>query len=263
MSFQPVIPFGGYTGWRMLERTMERQQEAFNQSKTVQRDLDYFAEKIGGVTSAEELVADYRLLKVALTAFGLQDDIGNKFFIRKILSEGTTAKDALANKLADKTYYKLAEAFGFGGVGLPHTQDSGFADKISEAYRTRSFELAVGEQNDSMRLALNLQRELADLAGSSLGEDAKWFSVMGSSPLREVFDTAFDLPDSFAALDLDRQLKIYKEKAEKLFGDSTLSQFADAGQREELIKRFMVRSEISSGISGYTPAHVALTLLGG
>lgn len=263
MSFQPVVPFGGYTGWRILERTMERQQEAFNQSKTVQRDLDYFAEKIGGVTSAEDLVGDYRLLKVALTAFGLQDDIGNKFFIRKILSEGTSAPDALANKLADKTYYKLADAFGFGGVGLPHTQDSGFAEKIADAYRTRSFEMAVGEQNSDMRLALNLNRELADLAASGVGEDAKWFSVMGSEPLRKVFDTAFGLPTAFAALDIDRQLAVYKEKAEKLFGDSSVSQFADPGQRDDLIKRFLVRSEINSGVTGYSPAHVALTLLGG
>ncbi|TCP39113.1 DUF1217 domain-containing protein [Rhodovulum marinum] len=263
MSFQPVVPIGGYAGWRFLERTMERQQEVFNQSTVMQRDLDYFAEKIGDVRTAEDLVGDYRLLKVALGAFGLQDDIGNKFFIRKILSEGTTADDALANKLADKSYFKLAEAFGFGELGLPNTRDEGFADTIAEAYRTRSFEIAVGEQNDDMRLALNLERELAPLAEGSSSGDAKWFSVMGSEPMRAVFDTAFGLPDSFAALDLDKQLEVYRDKAEAIFGDSELDQFADPEKREELVKLFLIRSEISSGFAGYSPAQTALTLLGG
>ncbi|MGC9418334.1 MAG: DUF1217 domain-containing protein [Rhodovulum sp.] len=263
MSFQPVVPVGGYVGWRFLERTMERQQEVFNQSTVMQRDLDYFAEKIGDVRTAEDLVGDYRLLKVALGAFGLQDDIGNKFFIRKVLSEGTTANDALANKLADKTYFNLAEAFGFGDIGLPNTMESGFAEKIAEAYRTRSFEVAVGEQNSDMRLALNVERELSTLSEKDTGEEAKWFSVMGSEPLRQVFDIAFGLPESFASLDLDRQLAVYREKADDIFGSSDVAQFADPEKRDELVKLFLIRSEVRSGLAGYSPAQTALTLLGG
>lgn len=263
MSFQPFLPVGGYAGWRFLERTMERQQDVFNKSATMQRDLDYFAEKIGDVRSADQLVGDYRLLKVALGAFGLQDDIGSKFFIRKILSEGTSAPDALANKLADKSYFKLAEAFGFGEIGLPNTRNPGFAETIAEAYRTRSFERAVGEQNGDMRLALNLERELPALATRKISEEAKWFSVMGSQPLRRVFDITFGLPDSFAALDLDRQLEVYREKSAAMFGSSDPAQFADPDTREKLIKTFLIRSEIRTGFSGYSPAQTALTLLGG
>lgn len=262
MSFQPVVPFSGYTGWRFLERTMERQQAAFDQSATVQKDLDYFAEKIGEIDSAEALVKDYRLLKVALTAFGLQDDIGNKYFIRKVLEESTTASDSLANKLADKSYLNLAKAFGFGDLGGPRTSLSDFAEEIADQYRTRSFELAVGEQDDSMRLALNLERELGSLAAQDSSDESQWFSVMGSEPLRAVFDTAFGLPDSFAMLDLDRQLEVYRERSESLFGDSTLAQFADPEKREELIKVFLVRNEVSAG-AGMTAAQTALTLLGG
>lgn len=262
MSFQPVLPLSGYAGWRFLGRTMERQQAAFNESATLQRELDYFAEKIGEVESAEALVADRRLLTVALGAFGLQDDIGNRFFIRKVLEEGATAPDALANKLADKTYLKLAEAFGFGGAGAPRTQQEGFAEEIAAAYRSRSFERAVGEQDDAMRLALNLERELADLAQRPIGDEAQWFSVMGSEPLRAVFDTAFGLPDAFAALDLDRQLEVYRSRAEALFGDSALDQFADPAKREELVKLFLLKSEAAAS-GAMSSAQTALTLLGG
>ncbi|MBN2906221.1 MAG: DUF1217 domain-containing protein [Rhodobacteraceae bacterium] len=262
MSFQPVLPMGGYVGWRFLERTMERQQTAHDQSPALVRDLDYFAEKIGSIDSAEALVADRRLLKVALGAFGLQDDISNTFFIRKVLAEGAVAPDALANKLADKSYLNMAEAFGFGGNAPPGTQTEGFADKIATAYRARSFEVAVGEQDESMRLALNLERELATLAARDIGDEAQWFSVMGSEPLRQVFDTAFGLPDAFAALDLDRQLEVYRHRAEAMFGDTTLAQFNDPERREALVKTFLLRAEAASGGS-YSPAQTALTLLGG
>ncbi|MCO8143811.1 DUF1217 domain-containing protein [Rhodovulum tesquicola] len=263
MSFQPILPVGGYAGWRFLERTMERQQEAFDKSATVQRDIDYFAEKIGKVTNADEIVSDYRLLKVALGAFGLQDDIGSKFFIRKILSEGTSAPDALANKLADKSYFKLAEAFGFGGSGPPRTQEPGFADRIAKAYRERSFEVAVGEQNNDMRLALNIGRELGGIAGGEQSDRAKWFSVLGSGPMRQVFDKAFGLPTAFAAIDLDRQVEVYREKAKAMFGSSEAAQFTDPDKRDKLIKMFLIRSEIAAGFGGTSPGQTALTLLRG
>ncbi|ARE40395.1 Flagellar basal-body rod protein FlgF [Rhodovulum sp. P5] len=263
MTYTPVVPMSGIAGWTFLERTRDLQQQAYNQSQTVQNDVEYFAENIGKVETAEQLVSDYRLLKVALGAFGLQDEIANKFFIQKVLADGVLADDALANKVADKTYYKLSEAFGFNSLTGPETQTEGFAEKITDAYMTRSFEIAVGEQDNAMRLAMNLDRDLADLAESDMSENARWYSIMGSEPLREVFDTAFGLSDYFAALDVDKQLETYRDKADAYFGDEGVSQFADDEKRQELINLFLARSEIASGISGYSPAHTALALLGG
>ena len=74
MSFQPVIPLGGYAGWTFLQRTREAQQQAFETSPQLARDVTYFEEKIGGITSAGDLVDDRRLLRVALGAFGLDDE---------------------------------------------------------------------------------------------------------------------------------------------------------------------------------------------
>ena len=86
--FQPVIPSGGISGWRFLQRTYDAQLETFGQSAQIQRETDHFKEKIAGITTAEDLVADRQLLTVALGAFGLSDDIDNKFFIKKMLECG-------------------------------------------------------------------------------------------------------------------------------------------------------------------------------
>ncbi|KGB83617.1 flagellar protein [Rhodovulum sp. NI22] len=261
MSFLPVVPMGGYAGWRFLERTIETQKAAHDEAAAMKRDTAYFRENIGKVTSAEALVADHRLLSVALGAFGLDDDIGNMFFIQKILSDGTQSDDALANKIADKSYRKFSEAFGFGDFAVPNTQLSDFPDRIIAAYQTRQFEIAVGDQNADMRLALHMTRELGTLASADSGDDTKWYSVMGSEPLREVFETAFGLPDSFAALDIDKQMEVFRTRTERAFGDGEISQFSDPEKMDELLRLFLVRSELAASAAGFSPAQTALTLL--
>ena len=260
MSFAPVIPFGGYAGWKFLARTGAAQKEAFLASPALQRDEAYFREKIGSIRTAEDLVADRRLLSVALGAFGLGEDIGNKYFIRKVLEDGTLNADALANKLADKRYLEFSGAFGFGDFAVPRTQLSDFADRILAAYETRSFEAAVGETNDEMRLAMNAERELGTLAARSISGDAKWFTIMGSAPLREVFQTAFGLPSSFASIDLDQQLLVMKDRAERFLGSADIGQFSDPGKIEDLVRLYLLREETDAAI-GYTAQSAALTLL--
>ncbi|MEM6565334.1 MAG: flagellar protein, partial [Pseudomonadota bacterium] len=66
--FTPVIPSTGLVGWRFLQRTYDTQFEAFSQSSQLTRATDYFAQNINGVSTAEDLVSDRRLLEVALGA---------------------------------------------------------------------------------------------------------------------------------------------------------------------------------------------------
>ncbi|GLS85182.1 flagellar protein [Cypionkella aquatica] len=247
MSYSPAIPLGGYAGWAYLKRTMAAQSKALNNTPEVKSDESYFRANIGKVTTAAQLVADRRLLKVALGAFGLEKDLNNKFFIEKVLQDGTLKTGTLANKLADKQYQKLSAAFGFGDYAVPSTQISTFADGIIAAYKVRQFETAVGDQNDDLRLALNVERELPLLAAkTSSSDNSKWFTILGNTPLRTVFEKALGLPRSIGALDLDRQLAAFKAKAKAQLGTDAVADFADPAKLEILTRRFLVRSEAQS-----------------
>lgn len=259
MTFQPVIPISGYAGWRFLQRTLDTQKEAFVQTTTFQRQTDYFRENIGKVTSAEELVADRRLLQVALGAFGLDEDIGNKAFIQKILEDGTLAADALANRLSDKRYAALSREFGFGDLGS-RTNLSTFADKLLSRFEDRQFERAVGDVNGDMRLALNLSSGLGDIFDQGLSEGAEWFAVMGSPPVRTIFETALGFPSSFGAIDIDQQRTQFKERSQSVFGTDKVADFADPALQERLIRLYLVRSEATAFASS-SAGSVALNLL--
>lgn len=261
MSFTPALPLTGYAGWAFLKRTAATQQAVLNAQPEIKRDEAYFRENIGKVNTAAELVADRRLLKVALGAFGLENDLNSKAFVQKILEDGTLAEGSLANRLANKQYQKFSAAFGFGDFSTPRSKLSDFPDKILSSYKTRSFEIAVGSQNDDLRLAMNAERELADLVSSNnSSNDARWYAVLGSTPLRRVFEKALGLPSAFVALDIDRQLQVIKDKAKTQLGSDQIADIASDANKDKLIRRFLVRSEAETYQSQFG-ASAALNLM--
>ncbi len=262
MTYTPVLPLGGYSGWQFLNRTLEDQTAALAGTPAQARDMAYFRETIGKVETAEALVKDYRLLRVALTAFGLQDDLPNKFFMQRILEDGVVDDDALANRLADKRYLEFSKAFGFGTDLPPLSRLPGFADKVLAKFEDRSFEQAVGEVDGDMRLVMNATRELPEMAAEEGSEATLWFRVMGNAPLRSVLETALGLPSSVGGLDLDRQLEIFQDRADAVFGSDSVRQFADPDNLDTLVRVFLARSQLSQ-FTATSSASIALILLQG
>ncbi|SFR51733.1 Protein of unknown function [Yoonia tamlensis] len=260
MSFQPILPNTGYSGWLFLDRTMEKQQETFSNSQVVVGDTDYFRENIASVRSAEDLVSNPRLLRIALGAFGLDDDINSQFFIRKILEEGTTSDEALANRLSDNRYADLSTAFGLDGIATSPTQNTDFAENIIARYEVRQFERAVGAQDNDMRLAMSVKEGISDILGRNSTKAGQWYSILGNPPMRSVFQTALGLPDNSASIDLERQVEIFQTRAQSVLGTDDLSDFTDPEVQEKLIRMFLIRSEAEkfSALSGNS---TALTLL--
>jgi hypothetical protein len=261
IGFQPIVPQTGYVGWRFLERTAETQRVAFEKSPELLRDLEYFKENISKATTAEDLVNDRRLLKVALGAFGLEDDLDKRAYVLKALVEGTDADDSFANRMVDKRYQELSKAFGYGNQFGARVARSDFVESIIAPCKVQKFEVAVGKSDESMRLAMVFVREIGEFANSDSADDSAWFKVMGNPPLRQIFETAFGLPKSFGLLDVDKQRDIFREKARKLFGDSSLAVFKEDENVDKMLRTFFVRKQISESSGAGVPGTTALTLL--
>jgi hypothetical protein len=261
MSFQPAIPMGGLAGWRFLERTGEAQRAAFDKGPALQREIAYFTANIGKIDSPEALVKDRRLLAVALGAFGLEGEIDKRFFVRKVLEGGTDDPRSLANRLSEPGFRRFAAAFGFGNEGGGRTGEPGFAAGIAAQFRERRFEAAVGEVDDTMRLALNFRREIAKLAEGA-ADGAGWFTVLGSRPLREVVQTALGLPKEFARIDVDRQRDMVRGRMAAVFGDGSIGFFKDPANVEKVLVRFLARAQIAEA-AGQGATSPALALLQG
>lgn len=257
MSFTVSAPLGGLAGWEFLKRTEARQSSAFGMQRMIQRDETYFRERIGTIRTAEALVADRRLLRISLEAFGLEADVNAKAFIRKVLESKTLSTDSFAGKLVDPRYRELAQVFGFGDFSVPRTAISTFADGLMTRWKERRFEVAVGAVNNDFRLAMNARRELANLAGSNATENTKWLRVLGNAPLWQVVRQGMNLPASFGSLNIDRQLSVLKDRATSIFGEAGVSQFRDGDKVERLLQRFLVAASVTE-TGAVTPPAVTI-----
>ena len=260
MSFTPFVTGTGLSGWALLKTTLKSQKTVFDRSTTIQTDTRYFAERFDSIERAEDITGDRRLLRVVLGAHGLSADIDNRFFIRKVLEEGTTSSSALANKLSDRRYRSLASDFDFSTSPPKHRVQLGLAQKTIEAFRTQAFEQSIGESDPDMRLALGFSRDLLNLAQISGTESAGWFQVLATPPLREVMQSALGFPNTFAQLDIDDQHSRIRAKAEHVFGTSDLNELSSEKMAEEIVRRFFVIREVST-ISANSPLQTALLLL--
>ena len=249
----------GLAGWSFLKATSARQLETVSSNAVTTRKLEYFRENIARVQTVDALMADRRLLDVALTAFGLQDDLPNRAFIRKVLAEGTIDDRSFANRLADRRYAAMSKAFGFD-LTPPNTVTSAFAETISQQFVRQTFEVATGDLDPNMRLGLSFERDLPDLVASTSSEDAFWFTVMGTPPVRRVFETALGIPAAASGLDVDRQLDIFKDKAQRVYGSANPDDILEVGT-ERIIRDFLLRSDVSDLSLTAVRGSVALSLL--
>ncbi|WP_321490729.1 DUF1217 domain-containing protein [uncultured Hyphomonas sp.] len=257
--FQPAIPLSGIGGWKFLQSTYTRQLESFTDSPQVRNDRDYMLDKLSQPMSVDDFMADKRLLRVTMTAFGLGGEEWKGGFIRKALDEVADPESTFLARLNNAKYTDFAESL------LPIDgkiiMSSSALAKIAVNFEAQSFQTAVGNVDDSMRLALNYQSEIADMVGTDASDKTILYRILGDVPVRTVMETAFNLPEGISSLDLDRQAEVFKERITSVLGISDLSELSSPEMTEKMIHRFLAMETIENGSSSYSSASAALTLL--
>ncbi|SNR34337.1 DUF1217 domain-containing protein [Paracoccus sediminis] len=249
------IGLGGIAGWRVLQRIETRQVEATARDPVVQRATTYFRDNLTQDTTAEDLVGDYKMLQVALGAFGLGEDIANKAFIRKVLESDLGDKASLVNRLSDKRYLKLAREFQARGDDPAATGQA-----MTQAYVQQQFQKRVGDGDESYRLAINARNELREFATRSSSDKTLWYEVLGSEPLRKVFQGAFGFGNAIGNLSVDRQLEDFMSASERVLGSSSFSRIGTDETIDRLVTRYLALSQIQTA-TGSNRYSAALALL--
>lgn len=229
MSYSVIVPFTGFSGWSFLQRTRDQQQEAMNESGQVGRLTANFATRISSVTTAAQLFDDRELREVALSAFGMQDDMESRAFILNVLNSDTRDSDSMANQLADKRYLALAKTFGFGNTSAKPSDDGGLGDDIVAALQAThtSIETSEGANAETLDEALIKLEEL--YSDAALTDDERWLAAMADSDLKEVLATVLDLPDDYGYLTEAAQLDALRTRSQQVFGVSEITDFATPG----------------------------------
>ena len=179
MSFTPYVFGTGVAGWNFLQRTREQQQEVYEKSPVIDRAVQEFTQKITTVQTADQLLDDFSLLTVTLGAFGLDEDISNRAFIKQVLESDLSDDTSFVNRLNDNRYLALATTFGFGGDEGPKLPSEGAANPYA----------GVASPNDLLSNSTLLNKALKDSGLEAYGGNTFF--------LQRVLESDLDDPNSF------------------------------------------------------------------
>ncbi|MEO1662797.1 MAG: DUF1217 domain-containing protein [Pseudomonadota bacterium] len=258
--FQPVIPLSGFAGWNFLQSTYDSQLDTYSQSPQINRDIEYFQEKLAQPIAVEDFLSDPRLRRISTTAFGLNGEEWKTGYIRNVLEEVQDPDSSFLARLNNPQYTSFAETLQptDGQISLSATD----LDLITSRYAAESFELAVGEQDDSMRLSLNYQNGISELVTEGSTDQAILYKLLGSLPVREVLESALGISSDINSLDIERQADYFAERLNSQFGISSVQDLKNPENVEKVIQRYQVLQGLNTNAASTSSASTALVLLG-
>jgi len=99
--------------YTILSRDMPKSLDRVANQAQVKKDAQYYADNINKVKDVDDFLGDYKLYSYAMKAYGLDDMIYAKAFMKKVLQSDLTDANSFANKLSDTRYKEFAAAFNF------------------------------------------------------------------------------------------------------------------------------------------------------
>jgi hypothetical protein len=128
-----------YLAFRLLTQDLPKSLVRTASRTEIAREKAYYEANIGKVRSVDEFLENRRLFAYAMKAYGLEDMVYAKAFMRKVLESDVTDDQSFARKLVDPRYLEFAKAYGFttdGGVraSLPFVQNDYQIDDLVGLY---------------------------------------------------------------------------------------------------------------------------------
>jgi hypothetical protein len=181
---------------------------------------------IGVVADVDDLLADNKIMTLALTAVGLEDEGDTARKLKKVLTSDLTDPNSYVYTLKDDRYVQLAKAFNFnadGTLGVPMLaqaeseilntaksyviEKSRFGteeDKTKATEESQYYSAEIGKIKTLDSLLSN--RRLVDFILVAAGLDPE---EVTTDYVRQMFESDFSDPDSF--INTEPNTTIYKE----------------------------------------------------
>lgn len=102
-----ISGLGSQTALRLIDATRSRQVEVMRDDPGNKRSEAAFRERIGNITTPEELIADFEVYSFVMKAFDLEDQIFGKGMVKKILQSDPENSSSLLNRLTDPRFREM------------------------------------------------------------------------------------------------------------------------------------------------------------
>lgn len=210
--------------YQLISDDINRSLAVTANQASVKLESEYYLKTVSTVRSLDEFIADSRLFRFAMNAFGLGELAHAKGYMRKILEEGISNPDSLGNRTNDTRITDFARTFDFESFDELTTSRTATRDDVVSRFVRQTLEETAGEQDgEGVRLALYFERQAPQI-GSVL-------DILADRALYEVVRSVLGLPSEFAAVDIERQAAVLGERLD-------VADFQDPDALRDFLVRF-------------------------
>lgn len=232
-----------YTSYTLITRDLDRSMTLKASERQVALETNYYLENIGKVETIEDFLADTRLFKFAMKAFGLEEMSHAKAYMKKVLTEGIVDEKSFVNRLSDDRFTQFATVFDFHGKGPAAVEGSKVRQGVVDRYVRQSIEISAGEENEGVRLALYFERTAGTVKSA--------YGILADDALAEVVFTALGFPKEMRGADIDKQAAAIAKRLD-------IESLQDPKAVEKLLQRFTALWDVTNS----TTSEPVLTLFG-
>ncbi len=207
--------------YRLVTQDRAKWETRFADRKDTSKDVADFRARAAKVTSAEDMLKDYKLMKFALTAYGLESELGKTAVLRKLLTEDPASDKSFANRMVDPRYKQFAQ--DMAKWDPPALSDPEMLAKVEKNYITNAFEIA--ESANGLRASLYFKRKAEGVTSVA--------NIIGDKVMMEVVRGALNLGDKFSMLDYDQQKRILTQRL-------NMEDFQNPKKVDQMAQRYLI-----------------------
>ncbi len=210
-----------------------------------EKDTTYYLKTLADIDSVSDLLANRKMIDIALVARGLEPEKLTDEYLAKIFHSDLSDPKSFANTQSDPRFAEIVASFNFdkeGNVARLATIGPQKRDQLLETqnkYLQQNLETQQGDTNPGVRLALYFQRKAGSITSA--------YDILADKALSEVFRTIFNLPDSVGSMEVDQQAKVVEKYLK-------LKDLADPVKLEKLLGRFSVMYDLKTNGQSTSPA---------
>ena len=207
-----------------------------------EKEVGYYREKMGTLETADQLLADRRLLDFMLVAERIDPKSITTDYLKKIFKSDLKDPKSFANTEKDPRFRALAGSFNFDGKGnisattRQPIQNNRSLMETRDKYVRQKLEERAGEENSGVRLALYFKRMAGGISSA--------YDILADKALSEVTRTALGIPAETANAKVDAQAKMIEKRLK-------IKDLQDPKKVEKLVNRFLMTFEANN--SGSDP----------
>lgn len=249
VSISGLIPNSSFQSFKAIFGDKSKALEKFENSKPVQKEIEWFKEQAKKVKTVDEVLDNRRMMEFILSAYSVDDEIKYPGRYKKILKEDPGDKQSLVNKLRDPRFKEMAKDLSFAGLGVGKLSFNFFLEELADKFVTNEFEKKLGEQNPALREASYFKRKASTIKGP--------FDILGDKILRSVVTGALGIPPQAAVQSVDKQASLITDKLD-------VKKFSDPAFVDTFLRKFLIKKD-SEGSGGALTGKGSelLQLLGG